>query len=317
MSVVFSFFPARISVPLLTRESFLSYWHRYTSPTLSFDLLDPDLSPTTFYDLGLAPGPTSLDLPLLRLYRRGKVVQQVPLSEHEARRVVKRRKREERRRERKRDGIEEGESESGEGESEDEGVESDAESDDEREVEQERAMSRYRWDTSAVRLPLPPYLTPGSRKGTDSACLDCRPRSSASSSYASDQDFCNRHRARHCNTLGCSNACRESRQLNEEPLTTMVCPPAKSKGQQQHPVIKLQARIRHHHQRVATFPRPAQHRSNTRYSASRLVASTTSLSSSFAGATRYCFAAGKRTCSIVRRNACSVGSDDAGLPPAG
>lgn len=129
--------------------------HRYTSPTLSFDLLDPDLSPTTFYDLGLATGPTSLDLPLLRLYRRGRVVQQVPLSEHEARRVIKRRKRDERRRERKRDGIEDGESESGESE---DGVESDAESDDEREVEQERAMSRYRWDTGAVRLPpFPPY----------------------------------------------------------------------------------------------------------------------------------------------------------------
>ncbi|KWU43463.1 hypothetical protein RHOSPDRAFT_29688 [Rhodotorula sp. JG-1b] len=124
----------------------------YTSPTLSFNLLDPDLSPTTFYDLGLATGPTSLDLPLLRLYRRGRVVQQVPLSEHEARRVIKRRKREERRRERKRDGIEDGESESGESESEDDGSESDAESDDEREVEQERAMSRYRWDTSAAAI---------------------------------------------------------------------------------------------------------------------------------------------------------------------
>ncbi|GAA5972611.1 hypothetical protein JCM8115_002931 [Rhodotorula mucilaginosa] len=122
----------------------------YTSPTLSFDLLDPDLSPTTFYDLGLATGPTSLDLPLLRLYRRGKVVQQVPLSEPEARRVVKRRKQDERGRERKRDGIEDVESESGE--SEDDGVESDAESDDEREVEQERAMSRYRWDTSAAAI---------------------------------------------------------------------------------------------------------------------------------------------------------------------
>ncbi|TKA52334.1 hypothetical protein B0A53_04802 [Rhodotorula sp. CCFEE 5036] len=122
----------------------------YTSPTLSLDLLDPDLSPTTFYDLGLATGPTSLDLPLLRLYRRGKVVQQVPLSEPEARRVVKRRKQDERGRERKRDGIEDVESESGE--SEDDGVESDAESDDEREVEQERAMSRYRWDTSAAAI---------------------------------------------------------------------------------------------------------------------------------------------------------------------
>jgi hypothetical protein len=123
-------------------------------------LLDPDLSPTTFYDLGLATGPTSLDLPLLRLYRRGKVVQQVPLSEPEARRVVKRRKQDERGRERKRDGIEDVESESGE--SEDDGVESDAESDDEREVEQERAMSRYRWDTSAVRLlpSLPTSLPP-------------------------------------------------------------------------------------------------------------------------------------------------------------
>lgn len=151
----FSFFSSPGVCAFLTRINSLCYLsERYTSPTLSFDLLDPDLSPTTFYDLGLATGPTSLDLPLLRLYRRGKVVQQVPLSEHEARRVVKRRKREERRRERKRDGIEDAESESGEdeSESEDDGVESDAESDDEREVEQERAMSRYRWDTSAVRL---------------------------------------------------------------------------------------------------------------------------------------------------------------------
>ncbi|GAA5876801.1 hypothetical protein JCM3774_003477 [Rhodotorula dairenensis] len=126
----------------------------YTSPALSFDLLDPDVSPTTFYDLGLATGPTSLDLPLLRLYRRGKPVQQVPLSEFETRRAVQRRKRDETKETRKRDGIEDSQSESGEEEDDDDdgGVDSDAESDDEREVEQERAMSRYRWDTSAVAI---------------------------------------------------------------------------------------------------------------------------------------------------------------------
>ncbi|GAA5984673.1 hypothetical protein JCM10908_003453 [Rhodotorula pacifica] len=126
----------------------------YTSPHLSFNLLDPDLSPTTFYDLSLSTGPTSLDLPLLRLYRRGQPVQQVPLSEREARRAVRLRKREARRHERKRDGIqgdEDGEG-SESGGNEDEEGDSDADSDDERDVAQERAMSRYRWDTSAAAI---------------------------------------------------------------------------------------------------------------------------------------------------------------------
>lgn len=131
-------------------------------------LLDPDAAPTTFYDLGLATGPTSLDLPLLRLYRRGKPVQQLPLTEREASRLVRRKKRADRRREKQTDGIADSASESGggsgsgSGEEEEGEGDSGVESDDEREVEQERAMSRYRWDTSAVSrtITYPELSTP-------------------------------------------------------------------------------------------------------------------------------------------------------------
>lgn len=122
--------------------------HSYSSPRVDFVLLDPDAAPTTFYDLGLATGPTSLDLPLLRMYRRGKAIQQVPLSEAEARRSIRRKRREGRQADKRTDGIVASESESGGGSS-DEGGASD-ESEDEREVAQERAMSRYKWDTSGV-----------------------------------------------------------------------------------------------------------------------------------------------------------------------
>lgn len=90
-----------------------------------------------------------MDLPLLRLYRAGEIVEQRPLGEDEARKEVRRKRVEERRRQRadkakKREREKAEESESG---SDDEGEESE----DEREVEQERALSRYNWDMSAVR----------------------------------------------------------------------------------------------------------------------------------------------------------------------
>ncbi|POY75926.1 hypothetical protein BMF94_1010 [Rhodotorula taiwanensis] len=122
----------------------------YSSPRLDFVLLDPDAAPTTFYDLGLATGPTSLDLPLLRMYRRGKAIQQVPLSETEARRSIRRKKREGRQADKRRDGIVASESESGGGSSDEDGASD--ESEDERQVAQERAMSRYKWDTSGSAI---------------------------------------------------------------------------------------------------------------------------------------------------------------------
>ncbi|GAA5995458.1 uncharacterized protein JCM10292_005186 [Rhodotorula paludigena] len=140
----------------------------YSAPSLRFCLLDasaPECA-SAFSDLGLATGPTSLDLPLLRLYKAGKIVEQRPLGEDEARKEVRRKRVEERRRQRaekakKREREKAEESESG---SDDEGEESE----DEREVEQERALSRYNWDMSAAaiertfklrersRLPNPP-----------------------------------------------------------------------------------------------------------------------------------------------------------------
>ncbi|GJN93143.1 hypothetical protein Rhopal_006190-T1 [Rhodotorula paludigena] len=140
----------------------------YSSPSLRFGLLDasaPECA-SAFSDLGLATGPTSLDLPLLRLYKAGKIVEQRPLGEEEARSEVRRKRVEERRRQRaekakKREREEAEESESGSDDGDDE-------SENEREVEQERALSRYNWDMSAAaiertfklrersRLPNPP-----------------------------------------------------------------------------------------------------------------------------------------------------------------
>ncbi|BGP51104.1 hypothetical protein JCM10450v2_007033 [Rhodotorula kratochvilovae] len=111
---------------------------RYASPALAFGVLDAsaDDAQSAFYDLGLATGPTSRDVPLLRLYRGGKVRAEAPAGEGEARRAVRRRRREARARAATKEKEEEGQSD-------------ESESEDEREVEQERALRRYRWDTSA------------------------------------------------------------------------------------------------------------------------------------------------------------------------
>ncbi|BGP42914.1 hypothetical protein JCM10449v2_006929 [Rhodotorula kratochvilovae] len=111
---------------------------RYASPALAFGVLDAsdDAAQSAFYDLGLATGPTSRDVPLLRLYRGGKVRAEAPAGEGEARRAVRRRRREARARTATKEKEEEGQSD-------------ESESEDEREVEQERALRRYRWDTSA------------------------------------------------------------------------------------------------------------------------------------------------------------------------
>ncbi|GAA5960578.1 hypothetical protein JCM21900_002849, partial [Sporobolomyces salmonicolor] len=123
----------------------------YSSPRLAFSLVDPTHAPTTFYDLGLSTGPTSLDLPLLRLYRGGQVVQQAPMGEEEAkerRRAERREKRARERHEKKERGKK---GRKGESESES-GSEDEDESEDEREVEREMAMSRYKWDRSAAAI---------------------------------------------------------------------------------------------------------------------------------------------------------------------
>ncbi|GAA5912097.1 uncharacterized protein JCM6883_007110 [Sporobolomyces salmoneus] len=115
--------------------------HLYDSPALKFFVLSPETAPSTFYDLSLSTSPTTNDLPLLRMYREGKVVEEEPLSEKEA----KRRKRHEKRENREK---EKGKSRSKE--SDESG--SDDESEDERDVERVRAVARYRWDRSSTAI---------------------------------------------------------------------------------------------------------------------------------------------------------------------
>ncbi|TNY23864.1 hypothetical protein DMC30DRAFT_410523 [Rhodotorula diobovata] len=112
----------------------------HASPSLAFCVLDASADETqgAFYDLGLATGPTSRDVPLVRLYERGKVRVEAPASEGEAKRAVRRRRLAERK-------VSKGAEAEAEESEEDE-------SEDEREVEQERALSRYRWDTSAAAI---------------------------------------------------------------------------------------------------------------------------------------------------------------------
>ncbi|GAA5883095.1 hypothetical protein JCM16303_006087 [Sporobolomyces ruberrimus] len=110
--------------------------HLYDSTLLKFYTISPEGSPSTFYDLSLSTSPTTTDLPLLRMYRGGKIVREEPLSEKEAKEL----KREKRRTTGRRSNGSESESES-EGESEDE-----------REVERTRAVARYRWDRSAAAI---------------------------------------------------------------------------------------------------------------------------------------------------------------------
>ncbi|GAA5968599.1 hypothetical protein JCM11641_007690 [Rhodosporidiobolus odoratus] len=134
---------------------------RYTSPTLQFSLLTPETASTTFYDLGLSASATSIDLPLLRMYRGGRVVQQAPLGEDEARerrREVKRRVRKEegkepkRKQRRRRRAAGKKAGEAGDKSESESGSGSDTDSEDEREVQQEVVMSRYRWDRSAEAI---------------------------------------------------------------------------------------------------------------------------------------------------------------------
>ncbi|GAA5921002.1 hypothetical protein JCM3775_004043 [Rhodotorula graminis] len=112
---------------------------QYASPSLSFSVLDAsaDENQGACYDLGLATGPTSRDVPLVRLYVGGKVRAEAPASEGEARRAVRRRRLAEKKARKGGRASEESEED---------------ESEDEREVEQERALSRYRWDTSAAAI---------------------------------------------------------------------------------------------------------------------------------------------------------------------
>ncbi|GAA5863111.1 hypothetical protein JCM8547_002801 [Rhodosporidiobolus lusitaniae] len=116
----------------------------YSSPTLSFSLLTPTAAPTTFYDLSLSTSPTTMDLPLLRLYKGGKVVYQEPLSEESAKAA---------RKEGKRAARKEGRALSKKREEPvDSDIGSDTDSEDEREIAQEVALRRYRWDRSAEAI---------------------------------------------------------------------------------------------------------------------------------------------------------------------
>ncbi|BGP02924.1 hypothetical protein RTG_02980 [Rhodotorula toruloides ATCC 204091] len=118
-----------------------------TTPALDFCVLDSAKAPTTFYDLGISTSPMAFDIPQLRLYKGGKVVQQYPLSEGEARRKMRR----ERSAKLEEDlGVKGGTIESEDGS--DDGADSDAESEDEREVQRIRDMSRFRWVRSATAI---------------------------------------------------------------------------------------------------------------------------------------------------------------------
>ncbi|GAA5914910.1 hypothetical protein JCM6882_008107 [Rhodosporidiobolus microsporus] len=123
--------------------------HVYTSPTLRFSLLSGTASnDSTFYDLGLSTSPTTTDLPLLRLYKAGKVVGEMPRSEE----AVKA----ERRAAKKGMGAgktlkgKKGKRQVKKPEYDESG--SDTDSEDEREIAQEVAMSRYRWDSGAEAI---------------------------------------------------------------------------------------------------------------------------------------------------------------------
>ncbi|GAA5948413.1 hypothetical protein JCM3765_001411 [Sporobolomyces pararoseus] len=124
----------------LSRLSYL-----YDSPQLKFFILSPETAPSTFYDLSLSTSPTTSDLPLLRMYRGGKVWEEEPMSEKEAKRLsaIDRRERRQGKASGKRsDRCEDSESEDDSGD----------ESDDERNIERTRATARYRWDRSAATI---------------------------------------------------------------------------------------------------------------------------------------------------------------------
>ncbi|GAA5994056.1 hypothetical protein JCM5350_004664 [Sporobolomyces pararoseus] len=120
----------------LSRLSYL-----YDSPQLKFFILSPETAPSTFYDLSLSTSPTTSDLPLLRMYRGGKVSEEEPMSEKQAKRLSALDRRD-RRQERKSGKRSESESEDLSGD----------ESDDERIIERTRATARYRWDRSAATI---------------------------------------------------------------------------------------------------------------------------------------------------------------------
>ncbi|GAA5824835.1 hypothetical protein JCM11251_005363 [Rhodosporidiobolus azoricus] len=122
----------------------------YTSPTLTFSILSAGTPGTdsTFYDLGLSTSPTTTDLPLLRMYRGGKVVGEMPKGEEAVKAERRRARRAETGVKKAKKGKKgkgnkvEDESESG----------SDTDSEEEREIVQEVAMSRYRWDSNAEAI---------------------------------------------------------------------------------------------------------------------------------------------------------------------
>ncbi|GAA6021199.1 hypothetical protein JCM11491_001604 [Sporobolomyces phaffii] len=120
----------------LSRLSYL-----YDSRALKFWLVSPESAPGTFYDLSLSTSPTTTDLPLVRMYRAGRVVHEEPMSEREAKRMHRSEKRDRQsfaQKPRARTG----------GRDEDSG----SESEDERDVERKRAVARYRWDRSAAAI---------------------------------------------------------------------------------------------------------------------------------------------------------------------
>ncbi|GAA5939108.1 uncharacterized protein JCM15063_004428 [Sporobolomyces koalae] len=107
--------------------------HRFDSPSLKFFVVTPESASTTFYDLSLSTTPTSTDLPLLRMYRRGKVVREEPLGELEATEILRSERRQHKtRRSNSPSRVEDSESES----------------EDERRVDQKRAVERWKWDRS-------------------------------------------------------------------------------------------------------------------------------------------------------------------------
>lgn len=100
------------------------------------------MAPQTFYEQNLSSHATSTDLPVIRMFYRGRVIAQLPRGLEELK-VDKRRKRNEQRRRARQEKVaarDESGSETG----------SDYESEDEREAETMVAMERYKWDRSKV-----------------------------------------------------------------------------------------------------------------------------------------------------------------------
>ena len=272
---------------------------QHASPSLAFSVLDAsaDENQSTCYDLGLATGPTSRDVPLVRLYVGGKVRAQAPAGEGEAKRAVRQRRLAD-----KKAPKEERESEASE----------EDESEDEREVEQEKALSRYRWDTSAVRPRFTDLrlFASSRRPEADGPCRAGRHRAHLQAARALGP--LHDGAAFVACSLSVALATRRTHFAAHRARLALGLP---QRGEGKAEIRTTAQKVQQHAVQDPLLPPSplahAQHRSNVLYSASSLVVSTIALSSmSLSLGTRYCRMVGHRMCStpcLTRACASAVG----------